>query len=1180
MAASSWLHEDFRSARDDFMRNLKNPSKYDFSKFGTVGDVYDAAEAIQKKQAQTKTLRAVKRLEPFINGLKEYAATVEVFVQVKPEILGLIWGPLKFLLQVSSSLITAFEKVVKVLADIGHALPQFQKYASLFHENDGVNRVMCLFYVDILELYKILLDFMENRRLNVFLESLWPNIRGKISVVQANIEQHKMLMTSHVTLEHVLQSYNARKRAIKEYEKEEEFRESQSFKAIFSELSPETYERKLASILQESTVDSGGWLNLDPAFEKRPDTDEKSSRCIWIRGIPGSGKTFVAANTIRRIQAVHKQVLYIFLTYENQALGAVINVFHSLIFQAVKGDSSLRPILNEKAQSHPRKMSSDRVFVKNLLLDILKSSGPTFIVVDGVDELEERPRQLLLQELLQVVDASLNSRLLISSREERDIERIMKSRSVSFRVDHSNSKDIQAYVDVELQSWLLDLQSCGADVQMLAAVRDCVSSIVRNSQGMFLYTKLMVFLMREQGTASGIKAELECLPDGLDKAYSRVISRIMQKISPSLRKVVKRILQWIACAQRPLREEELLQTLAIEAGAVDFTNGRKEFRDIRMACGPIVEVVDDVFRFVHFSAKEYLLGTQSEHFLNIKEAHVDAVLSCSSYLSYRSMDLMFDMDSNDKSGLDDAIVAGDFVFFDYACSEWLWHLQACLSEGVSQDELGKLSSTISRLADIRGSNHIEAPKPPKFLLDKFVDFRGEPEVHMLLANVAMQHESAQSGLLDDSEGAHSKTDPLQLLSALRTLRQHHEDLVCPDYRHKPECHCNSLGQLYGASPFYCRKPFCEGYWRGFGTKAARDEHMLIHRRPYLCPEAQCIFSKIGFRSKEALKRHGTEAHRDVVRPKPESVGSAKAESKNDNTLFMLEDAIAHDDLSIIQNLTSSLFSLTSDELHHPLCLAAWKSSPETLEYLLDVGRRPWDNFTFEHSLEALLATAIETNNLPNIKVLLAHGADAHGVAHLDPGFQLQILRRERQGSLVHRRELELSSFCRALSLWEPDLMRYLVDECGVALPKDVEGGFCRAPALAGLTEEEVAHRFSGIRKYIVGDTAFDRGVGAAIMYKSVAGLKLSLENGGDPDTAFNDSMNVLFRAVDFGTNIGAEMAKILIKYGANPDVRNKTNYHITSTAGMKKVEAYFGATWDEIVRRIRSGEDIQPVKLR
>jgi len=95
------------------------------------------------------------------------------------------------------------------------------------------------------------------------------------------------------------------------------------------------------------------------------------------------------------------------------------------------------------------------------------------------------------------------------------------------------------------------------------------------------------------------------MTDTIGHRYGRIISRIEQKeVSKKLRGVICRLLMWIACATRPLREEELLQVLVIDIGSDDFTRGRKEYRDIRRDCGPIIEVLDGAVRFVHFSAKE------------------------------------------------------------------------------------------------------------------------------------------------------------------------------------------------------------------------------------------------------------------------------------------------------------------------------------------------------------------------------------------------------------------------------------------------------------------------------------------------------------------------------------------------------------------------------------------------
>lgn len=86
-----WLDEEFKAARDDFFKSVKNPEKHDFTKFATAKDVWDATDDIQKRQSQTKTLRGLNRIRPFLEALNQFSDTIEVFVQAKPDILALLW---------------------------------------------------------------------------------------------------------------------------------------------------------------------------------------------------------------------------------------------------------------------------------------------------------------------------------------------------------------------------------------------------------------------------------------------------------------------------------------------------------------------------------------------------------------------------------------------------------------------------------------------------------------------------------------------------------------------------------------------------------------------------------------------------------------------------------------------------------------------------------------------------------------------------------------------------------------------------------------------------------------------------------------------------------------------------------------------------------------------------------
>ena len=57
----------------------------------TINDVWDMADKLQTEQSARHLMQNMARIEPFISGLTRYASVIEVFVQVKPDIMAFIW---------------------------------------------------------------------------------------------------------------------------------------------------------------------------------------------------------------------------------------------------------------------------------------------------------------------------------------------------------------------------------------------------------------------------------------------------------------------------------------------------------------------------------------------------------------------------------------------------------------------------------------------------------------------------------------------------------------------------------------------------------------------------------------------------------------------------------------------------------------------------------------------------------------------------------------------------------------------------------------------------------------------------------------------------------------------------------------------------------------------------------
>jgi hypothetical protein len=429
-------------------------------------------------------------------------------------------------------------------------------------------------------------------------------------------------------------------------------------------------------------------------------------------------------------------------------------------------------------------------------------------------------------------------------------------------------------------------------------------------------------------------------------------------------------------------------------------------------------------------------------------------------------------------------------------------------------------------------------------------------------------------------------DRLRLRSALKTLRRNIENIYCENPAHDPGCQCPTLGRLYGPSPFHCDKPFCERYHTGFGSRAARDEHLKTHTRPFLCSETGCMFAKTGFHTKEALARHEeTHSHYESIREALSS-GTAIVQDQED-TLAMFEDALFLGDISVAQNIITQQHQIDWDTFREVLCIAAWKASADNLAILLRMEWNMGDRGRPALTLASALAVAIETKNRPNIKVLLTHGADLFENVRLPRSFDDRMFWIKRVGRGGHQQLPDMAGYARAISLWDPDLMSFLVDECGIAIPSTIEsvGALGGSPAVKGLTRDELAVRFSAMRKYTPWPSALNEGMCEAWRFGSLEVFRVCLENGADPNymTTLNTFRTarqpILYQTLAKPIQCTMEMAVLLLKHGADPSCSKETGRKLTITSllGMKKLEAYFGLSWDEVVRRAQAGEDISPV---
>ncbi|KAF5013486.1 hypothetical protein FDECE_511 [Fusarium decemcellulare] len=651
MASNTYdqVSEVFEKAKSDFLNGVKDPKlRSQLGTATTIDDIWDYTEKLQKDQADRKRLRGLKKIGPYIERLKEYAGVIEVFVQAKPDVLALIWGPIKLLLQISSNLVTSFDAILDVMKNIGSVLPQFNEFIPLFKKNERLKHVLGLFFQDILDFYLVSLKFFGLTRWKVFFESLWPARRSEIQVIAQNIEKHRLLLCNEITLSDILEAHTARQKAFEHYATTQEFQERQDFHSMETYICPPSYDQDLDRLHNDRCEGTGAWLLQDARFCKWAEGGQKSPQIFWLQGIPGAGKTYLASTVVDKTKDLG-HTLFAFLSYRH-GIESSLPILQSLIFQLASQDRDLRA----------RDLKGNSKYALEILAKLLQAAGPTYFIVDGLDEVSESAQQILSHQMLGVLKDCPDSRLFLSSRRADRIERILKETATILLIDQKNARCIKAYLTDRVQKWLaesyFDGDAC-ADIQQL------LSPLAAKANGMFLYVRIVLESIEMLQDLDSIRDQLNVLPESLDEAYERILQRIL-KNTPTVQKQSKRILSWVACSPIELTRHEMEQALIIQTEKRIIPRVTSTLNTLPL-CGPLVKIEDNYLRFVHFTVKEYLLRRQKNAFINEGEAVLDISTTCLTYLCSDALHPYLD-----EEDLEQYVASGSYRLLNFSHNQW------------------------------------------------------------------------------------------------------------------------------------------------------------------------------------------------------------------------------------------------------------------------------------------------------------------------------------------------------------------------------------------------------------------------------------------------------------------------------------------------------------------------------
>ncbi|KIM27885.1 hypothetical protein M408DRAFT_310306, partial [Serendipita vermifera MAFF 305830] len=367
---------------------------------------------------------------------------------------------------------------------------------------------------------------------------------------------------------------------------------------ILDWVSPINFFARQDEIFSKRQADTGTWLLENDDFKKWKSGEEKM---LWCSGIPGAGKTVLAATVMHHLRKEFIRdvgLAIVYCNYKDQEIQTPVNLLSGILRQLYDRISLSENIKSLYRQHIERKTRPTISEISELLSAEMKRFSKIFVIVDALDECPEKDhcRGFFFNQL-QAFQPTTH--LMITSRPEI-------APTVEFRrLEIVASKaDLDRYIDgrIFISSRLKDLLHEEEDRRRIK------EAVTENTDGMFLLAQIH---MTSLATAISRKELLETLSNltkDLGTAYEKTLERIDNQEPPE-RTLAWRVLGWISHALRPLSMRELQEALAIEQGSTSIEeDALVNANIITSVCAGLI-ILDgntQIVRLVHYTAQQYL----------------------------------------------------------------------------------------------------------------------------------------------------------------------------------------------------------------------------------------------------------------------------------------------------------------------------------------------------------------------------------------------------------------------------------------------------------------------------------------------------------------------------------------------------------------------------------------------
>ncbi|KAI9781623.1 MAG: hypothetical protein M1839_005840 [Geoglossum umbratile] len=439
---------------------------------------------------------------------------------------------------------------------------------------------------------------------------------------------------------------------------------------ILNWLTPVNYGSQQSDFIKRRQEGTGTWLLHANEFNTWL---EKKNKTLFCPGIPGAGKTILAAIVVNHLNNLYTRdpttgLAYIYCNFRQQDEQKPEDLLLSLLKQFAQEQPFLPESVKTLYECHNPKLTRPTFNeIEEALLSAATYYSRAFIIVDALDEcgVSDGGCKEFLSAIFHL-QAKTGANIFATSRINNDIAMLFGT-ALSLQI-LANEKDVESYLDGQMSL----LQSDILDDDLRDRVR---REVVRAVDGMFLLAQLHMNNLMDQPTKGDIKQALQHLAkgiNGLDKTYEQAMERINNQ-GNRVRELAEHILGWIIHAKRPLSTAELQHALGVRTCSTKLDEDYlPSVRALRSVCAGLVAIDEQsgIVRLVHYTTQQYFERTWASWFPNAQTYITDI---CVTYLSFDIFETGFcQSDREFEARLENN------VLYDYAARNWGHHAHLAL----------------------------------------------------------------------------------------------------------------------------------------------------------------------------------------------------------------------------------------------------------------------------------------------------------------------------------------------------------------------------------------------------------------------------------------------------------------------------------------------------------------------